>query len=132
MIGLLWFLIVALAVASQWYIIEKKKIKPNKPFWFAIRIIVATGFFLLFQNAGYDPVWSISFMIGAFWGPFNEFLNWRRDKPMGYLGDDWVDRIIKKILPDPMIVFTAELLLFLWGVGTLYLYSTHTSFADLF
>lgn len=131
MINVYWIIIVALAVVSQYYIIEKKEVKPNKALWFGIRVIIAVGFFYFYQKLGYDPVWSIGYMVGTFWGPFNESLNKLRGKPWGYLGDDWVDKILRKIMPDNLIVLAAELLLFLWGVGAMLVYGKDTNWADL-
>ena len=131
MINIYWILVVALAVVSQWYIIERKNRKPKKVVWFAVRIVVAGGFFYFYQNLGYDPVWSISFMVGTFFGPFNEGLNKFRGKPWGYLGDDWFDRIIGKVLVDNLMVIAVELLLLLWGVGSMLAYGKDTNWADL-
>lgn len=94
-----WLVIVILTILSQYYIIEKKKIYPNKILWFIIRIIIAGGFLTYYIVLDY--VWwkALSFMILSFWWPFNTTLNVLRRRYFTNLApkNDPIDWLLIKI-----------------------------------
>lgn len=109
-----WIFVVLLAVVSQWYIIEKKKVYPNKLLWFVIRAAVAGGFLVWYNELGYVWYWSLIYMAGTFWLPFNESLNYLRGKPFGYLSpkNSFVDRMIVKYLPGGAFAYVSFAFIF--------------------
>lgn len=84
------WLIIAIGLAViQWYIIEKKKIYPNKVTWLLVRIALAGLFFIWFNESGYKYYWTLTYLVFGFWWPFNTTLNLLRPgKSIDYLSTD--------------------------------------------
>ena len=126
---ILWGIIVILAVVNQYYLIEVKKLYPNKLTWFGIRILIALGFLFWYNSLGYLWYWSLVFMAGTFWLPFNEGLNLLRKKPFGYLSskNSLFDRLIIKHLPGGATAYVVYAsILLVYSIAQMILYGKLT------
>jgi len=117
MINLLWGIFVIISATIQWYIIAKQRRRPDKVFWFGIRIYVAALFMYMYIDNGYLWYWSLLFMMGSFWWPFNTILMLARGVPLRFLGDDWVDRALLKITNKTDLIFYFSLIFCIITVG---------------
>ena len=94
----LWFLFIGLEVYRNWYIIEKKKSKPDYLQSFILRGMAAIlhGVFLDVQNtAEWVPI--LAFQLCSFWVLFDLFLNFVRGKEIFHIGTaNWIDKYLGK------------------------------------
>lgn len=119
MINILWGVFVLLSVAIQYYIIEKLKRYPSKPFWLLVRGAVFSLFMWLYIVNGFVWYWSALFMIFASWMPFNTLLNIFRGRYISYLSprNSAVDKLVLLIFRHEDIVFYISMLLFIIFTG---------------
>jgi hypothetical protein len=119
---LFWFLFVALAIITQWDIIENKHRYPDKSLWFILRVVIAAFFMWWFVAIGYYWYWTIIFMAGSFWWPFNTGLNLMRGKPIAHLSPEnsLVDKLLVKTI-GYQITFWLSLLFFIFAVSNMLL-----------
>lgn len=124
MINLLWILVVAAAIFTQWYIIEELRKYPNKLVWAFLRLVVAGLFLFAYVQQGYVWYWAVNFMVFTFWFPFNVGLNLMRGKPIAYLSpkNSFVDRMLMKIFRYEFAVLAYAFVSFISAVGIMLYY----------
>lgn len=119
MINILWGVFVILSVAIQYYIIEKIKRYPSKPFWFLVRVAVFSLFMWLYAINGFIWYWSLLYMVFAAWFPFNTLLNLFRGKYISHLSarNSVIDKAALFVFRSEDIVFFVSLILFIIFTG---------------
>lgn len=107
-------LIIVLDVIINWYLIDKRNIRPNHYINWSIRAVLG-GLLAKFGPSTADVHWLLKALsyLPIYLCLFNLGLNWARGKYFDYLGNAKTDRIEMKLLPPwPIFVFTAIIALF--------------------
>ena len=100
LVSIMWIVLVVIpATLSQYYLIDKKKIYPNKVAWFLIRVVVAGVFFGFYIWQDFYYLQALFFMAFSFWWPFNTGLNLLRGRFFSNLApkNDPIDWLLIKI-----------------------------------
>jgi len=128
MINILWILVVAASVISQWYIIEEKHKYPKKKIWFFARVGIASIFMYFYLNNGYVWYWSLSYMVFTFWFPFNISLNILRGKTPFYLSakNSDLDGFALTVFKEPFVVYAFSFILMISSIGIMWFYGDMT------
>lgn len=106
--------ILAIDIFLNWYLIEKKKIRPNHTINWSIRAVLGgllakfgpstPDVHWLLKGLSYIPIYSFLFNLG---------LNLARKKYIDYLGNAKTDQLELKILPEwSIFVFTGIIAIF--------------------
>jgi len=85
MLNIIFLLVILLDSTIQWYIITKKKRKPNKALWFIARGVVFLVILNLFLVNGFMLYWTLPFMLVVYAWIFPTALNLMRGKYISYL-----------------------------------------------
>jgi len=101
--------VIAIDIAINWWLIVKKKVKPDHPLNWAIRALVGT-------IIGYNQeVWlwlrNVISYVPIYWFVFDYGLNWARKKPLTYLGNAQIDQLEKKSFGENVWFFWKFLLM---------------------
>jgi len=122
-----WALTLFSLALIQWYIIEKKHRRPNKWFWYFIRLITGGLFLWWFVRLGFIWYWAAVFEVFTFWFFFNSILNIMRGKPVAYLSrtGDQIDALMLKLFP-AVVWWFFLLIAAIFSIGNLYFYGRYT------